>query len=74
MSKQTWGAWAKGLFAGCIGGGANAVVASLGLAGAEAMGAGVQALNFKQMMGVFIAGSVISLMLYLKQSPLPKDE
>lgn len=63
--------WLHGLIGGAIGGGANAVCATLGIAGAEALGAPVRALDFKQMGIVFLSGFFVSIFLYLKQSPLP---
>jgi hypothetical protein len=66
--------WLHGLIGGIIGGGANAAVASLGIAGAQAVGAQIAALSLKQVGAVFISGAVISALLYLKQSPLPAED
>lgn len=63
--------WFHGLFGGAIGGGANAVVSALGVAGASALGYEVKALDLEQVGIVFVSGFIISMFLYLKQSPLP---
>lgn len=66
--------WLRGLLGGVIGGGANAALAALGLAGARAVGVDVKALDFEQVGVVFLSGSVIGLLLYLKQSPIPPED
>lgn len=66
-------AWVRGLVGGAIGGGCTAVLASLGLAGAAAIGAPVKPLDYTQLGTIFLSGSVINTLLFLKQSPLPPD-
>ena len=66
--------WLRGLIGGIVGGGANAALASLSLAGAHAVGVDVRPLDFEQVGVVFLSGSVIGLLLYLKQSPIPPED
>lgn len=64
--------WVYGLFHAAIGGGASSVTAAIAasfikpqdfaLAGAD---------SFKLMASVFLINAVISMFMYLKQSPLP---
>lgn len=58
---------------GAIGGGCQAVLASLGLAGAAAIGAPVKPLDFEQVGTVFLSGFFLNTILFLKQSPLPPE-
>ena len=69
--RQKVKTWLHGLIGGAIGGGANAFVASLGIAGADAIGVQVKTLDYQQMVAIFVTGFVVSIMFYLKQSPLP---
>jgi hypothetical protein len=71
MPREQVKLWFRTLFSGMIGGGASAALASLGLAGAEVIGIKADPLNWAQIVGVFLSGSVISLLMFLKQSPLP---
>lgn len=66
--------WLHNVLAAVIAGGANAVLAMVGIAGADAVGAHVPELDFKQCAVVFVSGAVVGLAAYLKQSPLPPAE
>lgn len=74
MAMKKLKMWLRGLIGGMIGGGSNAVIAFLGLAGANAAGVDVKAMDYKQAGAVFLSGIFISMFLYLKQSPLPPPE
>jgi hypothetical protein len=64
--------WLHGLIGGVIGGAANAVLASLGIVGAQAVGVEVKTLDYDQVVAIAISGGIIGAFLYLKQSPLPE--
>lgn len=66
--------WIKSLIGAIIGGAANAILASLGIAGANAVGIGIKPLDFSQLGGVCVSGAIVGLALYLKQSPVPPEE
>ncbi len=66
--------WGKSLVAAVVSGSANAVLASLGIAGANAVGAQIPALDPKQLGTIAVSGAVVGLVAYLKQSPVPPDE
>jgi hypothetical protein len=66
--------WLHGLGAAFIGGGATALTAAMGLAGAHSVGADVTPLTFKKIGAVFIFSAISSTAFYLKQSPLPPEE
>lgn len=74
MAKDQVRLWFRTLFSGMIGGGASAVLANLGLVGAEVVGFKTEPLNWTQLLGVFLSGSAISLFMFLKQSPLPPTD
>lgn len=63
--------WLHGLIGGAVGGGANALVSTFGIAGAESLGVPIKSLDPKQAAVMFVIGFVMSAALYLKQSPLP---
>ena len=63
--------WFHGLLGGFIGGGANAAIAVLGVAAANAIGVKVAALDLRQIGIVFVSGGLASAFAYLKTSPLP---
>lgn len=54
-----------------IQGGATTVLAILGINGSAAAGIPIAALQWKQMAGIFVAGCVVNLLLYLKSTSLP---
>lgn len=66
--------WLHNLIAAVITGGSTTALAALGIVGAEAVGVKVQTLDLKQMLSLFVAGAVVGLLSYLKQSPLPPEE
>lgn len=66
-----WEVWLNGLGAAFIGGGASAITAAGGLAGAQAVGFHVQTLDMKSFFAVFISAGVFNACMFLKQSPLP---
>lgn len=64
--------WAYTLVGGCIGGGAGAVAASLGLSGAKALGVtDIPTLNFHTIGVIFLSGVVTHAVMFLMKSPLP---
>lgn len=63
--------WLHNLLAAIITGGSSTALASLGIAGASAVGVDVQPLNYKQLGIIALAGATVGLLAYLKQSPLP---
>ena len=65
-------AWAYGLVAAVIGGGATAATTGGGLAIGHAIWPSVQVMTIEQMCAVFMTSAVFNGFLYLKQSPLPK--
>lgn len=69
MPKQSWAQWGKGLVAAVIGGGANAVTNVI---------VAPEVFNMGEGLGKLLAAAGVSALfaaaLYLKQSPLPKDE
>ena len=65
--------WLHNLIAAVVTGGSTTALAALGIAGADAMGANVQALDLKQTGMLFLSGAVVGLLAYLKQSPIPPE-
>jgi hypothetical protein len=63
--------WLRGLVAAVVTGISSSVLSALGIAGAEAVGVQVTALDAKQLSGVAVAGGLVGLFAYLKQSPVP---
>lgn len=72
--KTTVSKWAHGLGSAIITGAYSAVMASLGIAGANLAGAQIQTLNYKQVLAVALGGGLVGCVAYLKQSPLPDEE
>ena len=72
MAKLTIRRWIITGWGMFIQGGANAALATLGLAGANSMGIDVTPLNYKQTGAVFLSGAVIKLLRFLEQSPVPE--
>ena len=66
--------WIHNLVAAVVTGGSTTALAALGIAGADAIGAQVKALDAKQLGTLFLSGAVVGLLAYLKQSPLPPEE
>lgn len=64
-------AWVYGLLSGFIGGGASAVTAWAGMAGAKGLGIDVHVLNFKEAGIVMLSSGFVTAMSYLAKSPLP---
>jgi hypothetical protein len=63
--------WLQGLAQAITQGGAVSVKAFFGAAGANALGLGVQALDLKQMLAVFLVGAAYHFFDYLATNPLP---
>jgi hypothetical protein len=71
-SLDFWG-WFYGLLSAVIGGGASSVTAAIAASVIKPQDfAFAGADSFKLMGSVFLVNAVISMFLYLKQSPLPK--
>lgn len=68
-----WRHWMRGLWSAAIVGGANAVLASVGLAAGFVAGADVQPLQLKQSGGIFISAAVIRLLIFLSANPAPQE-
>lgn len=66
--------WLRNLVAALVTGGSSSALASLGISGASGLGADVKPLDFKQMGIIALAGGVVGLLAFLKQSPLPPSE
>ncbi len=64
-------AWVYGLVSGFIGGGASAVTAWAGMAGAKGLGIDVHVLNFKEAGIVMLSSGFVTAMSFLAKSPLP---
>lgn len=69
--KDSTNIWLHNLVAAVVTGGATAGLSALGITVADAAGANVGALNFKQVGLLFASGAIVGLLAYLKQSPLP---
>ena len=64
--------WAYTFVGGCIGGGAGAVCAALGLTTAKAVGVtDLPTVNFHVFGVIFLSGVVSHAMMFLAKSPLP---
>ncbi len=69
-----WRAWLRGLWSSIVQGGSSAVLGSLGLLGANLVGAPVAPLDYKQAGGVFLGAAIIRMLFYLQAHPLPEEE
>lgn len=65
--------WLRNLVASVITGGSTTALSALGIAGAQAIGVNVPALDFKQIGILFGSGAAVGLLAYLKQSPIPPE-
>ena len=65
---QSWNKWGKGLLAAVIGGAANAACASVVDPAAFGLG------DLTKLGKLALASGVISMLFYLKQSPLPPED
>jgi hypothetical protein len=65
--------WSKALAAAFITGCAGSLLSALGISGAQAAGVDVTQLSLKQLAVMTLAGGIIGMAAYLKQSPLPTD-
>lgn len=74
LMKEKARLWAHNLGAATITGAATSGLSALGISIADAAGAQVTALNWKQLGALAISGGVVGLLAYLKQSPLPPTE
>ena len=64
--------WFYTLLGGCIGGGAGAVVISLGLGAAKSMGVtGIPVINWHTAYTIFVSGVFTHAAMFLCKSPLP---
>lgn len=68
-----WRAWLRGLTKSAIEGGTTAALATLGSIGAEAAGV-AQSLDYKQAITVGLSGAFVSILVYLKNQPIPDEE
>lgn len=66
--------WIYGFVGGCLGGGAAAVAAALGLTGAQVLGVNVPPFNFNTIKVVFLSGILTHAVLFVMKSPLPQLE
>lgn len=66
--------WLHNLAAAVITGFSSTALASLGIGAANAVGVKVETLDYRQLLSVAVAGGLVGLLAYLKQSPLPPDE
>lgn len=64
--------WIRGILAAFITGFATAGLSALGVTAANLAGADVSFLGLKQLGVIGLSGGIVSLLAYLKQSPLPK--
>lgn len=71
VSMLKWQTWLYGLLSGFIGGGASAVTAWAGMAGAKGIGLDVHVLNWEEAGIVMLTSGFVSAMAYLSKSPLP---
>lgn len=77
MVNQTFLIWLKNIWDSAISGGCNATLAAVGLSAANSMGVTVTPLDYKQMGAIFLAGTALEVLRYLKSNPSPdftKDE
>lgn len=72
--KNSTSTWLHNLVAAVVTGGATSGLSALGISIADAAGASIGSLNFKQVGMLFASGAVVGLLAYLKQSPLPPNE
>jgi hypothetical protein len=71
--RDNWRHWLRGLIGGFIGGAATAGSAWLGMSAAHGAGVDVPVMNFKALGIILLSGGMVSLLAYLKQSPLPPE-
>lgn len=63
--------WAKNLFDSALTGGASSALAAFGVGGAQLLGVSVDPLDYKQVGAVFLSGTILEVLKYLKQKPTP---
>ena len=72
--KTTIVKWLHGLCSAVITGLATTFLSVLGVVGSDMVGVKVDQLNLKQLCILTIAGGLVGMAAYLKQSPLPPEE
>lgn len=65
--------WIKALIAAIVSGFSNSILAALGIGAANAVGANVEPLHWKQVLDIGLTGAFIGAIMYLKQAPVPPD-
>jgi len=65
--------WLKMLVAAFVTGVSTGGLTSLGIPAANAVGANIPSLDWKQLGVMSLSGGIIGLFAYLKQSPVPPD-
>ena len=66
--------WAKAVFAAFVTGASSSFLSVLGVSGAQAVGINIQQFSPKQLVATTVAGGLIGMAAYLKQSPVPPDD
>lgn len=63
--------WTKNLLDSALTGGASSALAAFGVGGAQMLGVAVDPLDYKQVGAVFLSGTILEVLKYLKQKPTP---
>lgn len=63
--------WLRSLIAAVVTGASSSGLAGVGIAGANALGVNVSKLDLKQLGAMCVAGGLVGMLSYLKQSPVP---
>lgn len=71
--KTTTHKWLKALVASVVTGASSSGLSALGVSAADAAGMNVGTLNLKQLGVMALAGGIVGMLAYLKQSPVPQD-
>jgi hypothetical protein len=65
--------WLRALIAAAITGASSSGLSALGIVGAQVIGIKVAQLDLKQLGTMCLAGGIVGVMSYLKQSPVPPE-
>jgi len=68
LAHLDWFEWVKGVATALVGGGSSAVLTVV-----AGQISGAANFTLRQMGTLFVSGAIISLFMYLKQSPIPKE-
>ena len=69
-----WESWLYGLFSGIISGVSTTILSVIGVTAVDQIGLSIKQFDLRQLGMLATVSGIIGAAMYLKQSPLPKEE